>query len=711
MKGQLIKTRQLSGAVSQNLHFQTVLTFFLLLLLQCCDVRSQQKETEILWDNYGVPHIYAKNAEEMYYAFGWAQMNSHANLILKLYAQARGRASSFFGKEYLESDKLIHLFRINELAEESYKKQGDEYKSYLDAFVKGINEYAKANPDSIPEDYKMVLPVTPYDIIAHTIRVTCIEFLAMEDIGSVKRLTAPGSNAVAISPSRSASGNAMLITNPHLPWSGFFTWFEAHLITTDFNIYGVALVGMPSVTMAFSEYLGWAHTVNPIDASDRYELEIDGDGYILDNKTIPFVKRKVILDIKQENGSVTQETFEFRYSEHGPVVGEKGNKAWAVRVAGLSNGRIFEQYHKMGKAKNIEEFESALRMLPNPMFNVIYADRDGNILYLFNGNIPVRKSGDFAFWRGTVSGTSSDLIWNQYHAYESLPKVINPPSGFLQNCNDPPWNCTYPAVLDPDKFPSYMAPRGMGLRPQRAVNLIRNHDRLSFDDLIEIKLNTGIESADRFLDDLLTAAEKSSDQNVKDAVKVLKAWDRKAESDSKGALLFAEWWDQVNYSLFKVQWSPDHPVTTPSGFKDPDKAVELLAKAAESTIKKYGALDVPFGDVFRLRKSTYDYPSNGGSEHYGILRAIYYAGDSDDKMCAVAGDTYYAVTEFGKKVHSMVLLSYGNATQPGNKHIGDQLKMMSEKKMRPALFYREDVEKNIEKREVLHPANLIRNDK
>lgn len=203
----------------------------------------------------------------------------------------------------------------------------------------------------------------------------------------------------------------------------------------------------------------------------------------------------------------------------------------------------------------------------------------------------------------------------------------------------------------------------------------------------------------RFLDDLLKAAEISSDKTVKEAVDILKGWDRKAESESKGALLFAEWWDQVNRSLFEFPWNPDEPVTTPRGFKDPVKAVEMLAKAADNIKRRYGSLDIPLGDVFRLRHNGYDYPSNGGPEHYGILRAMYYADDPDGKKHAVAGDTYFAVTEFGKKVHSMVLLSYGNSSQPGNKHAGDQLKMMSEKKMRPALFYREDVEKNIDKRE------------
>ena len=286
---------------------------------------------------------------------------------------------------------------------------------------------------------------------------------------------------------------------------------------------------------------------------------------------------------------------------------------------------------------------------------------------------------------------SSDL-------YEELPRVVNPPSGFLHNCNDPPWNCTWPAVICPDDYPSYMAPEGMGLRPQRAVNLLKALDKISFDNLVDIKLNTGMESADRFLDELISAAVNSTDPKVKQAVEILKNWDRKTDPESRGAILFAEWWDTKG-NIIKTPWDPEQPVSTPSGIKDPEKAVQILAKAAENVSKKYGSPDVQVGEVFRLRMNGYDFPSNGGPEYYGILRAVYYTGDSDGKMRAIAGDTYFAVTEFGEKVRSLVLLGYGNATQPGNIHAGDQLQMMSEKKMRQALFYKEDIEKNIEKRE------------
>ncbi len=678
-----------------------------LLLLLCfsigSEVQAQNAKTEILWDNFGVPHIYAKNTREMYYAFGWAQMNNHANLILKLYGQARGCAAEYWGKEFFDSDKQILLFKLPDQARISYQNQEKEYRTYLDAFVKGMNDFAVRHPEEIGEKFKQVLPVTVYDVISHTQRITCLEFLASEDIYTARKMAEAGSNSIAISSSKSATKNAMLLTNPHLPWSDYFLWFEAHLNTKGFTAYGIALVGMPSLSMAFNNNLGWAHTVNPLDASDRYELTLQGDGYLLDGTTVPFDKKVVSIKVKQDDGSFSNEKVEFKYSKHGPVVGEKGKKAYAVRIAGLDNVRIFEQYHKMALAKNLAEFESALKMLQNPMFNVIYADKSGNILYVFNGDIPKRNQGDFSFWRGTVDGTDSKLIWQQIHPYKDLPRLLNPPAGFLQNCNDPPWTCTYPTVLDPKNYPAYMAPSGgMYLRPQRAVNMIRDNPSVSFEQLINYKLNTGMESADRFLDELLIAVRNVPDSTVQQAAAVLKKWDRKTDAGSRGAVLFTLFWDEIRNNMFAVPWNKEEPVTTPRGFKDQKQVAELLGKAANNAIKKYGSLDIAWGDVYRFRMPGIDYPANGGPDQYGIFRTIYFADDSDNKKHAIAGDTYIAVTEFGDKVRAKLLLSYGNATQPGNKHVGDQLILLSEKKLRPALLDRESIMRNLEKRELLN---------
>jgi acyl-homoserine-lactone acylase len=506
---------------------------------------------------------------------------------------------------------------------------------------------------------------------------------------------------MAIAPSKSQSGKAMLVSNSHAPWSDFFLWFEAHLNSQDINAYGTALVGTPVLSIAFSNNLGWTLTVNPIDASDRYELTLEGDGYLLDGKKEPFDKKVISIKVKQENGKLLDQKLEFKYSKQGPVTGEKGNKAYAVRIAGLNNTAIIEQYHRMAGASNLNEFESALRMLQIPMFNIEYADKSGNILYLFNGNVPVRSEGDFTFWHGTIDGSQSKLIWQQIHTYDDLPRVLNPPAGFLQNCNDAPWVCTYPPVLKPADFPAYMAPLGTYWRAQRAINMVKDNPSISFDQLVDYKLNTGMEVADRFLNDLLSAVEQFLSPDAMEAAAVLKVWDRKAESGSKGAVLFGYWWNEVGSDMFEIPWTNDNPVTTPSGLKDKKKAVEILVKASKSVKEKYGSIDIAWGEVNRFRIGAYDYPANGGPDNFGIFRTMYFTDDNDNKKHAVAGDTYAAVTEFGDKVRASVLLSYGNASQPGNKHSGDQLKMLSEKNMRPALLEKDDILKNLEKRETL----------
>ena len=701
------ENRNHSTAMSlNNLSEKFVLAIFLGILISVSCGNNRNDSPEILWDNYGVPHIYGKTNQEMYYAFGWAQMNCHADLILKLYAQARGRASEYFGIDYLESDRQIQLFDLPVLARDKYLQQDKEYKSYLDSFVKGMNDYANAHPESIGENLRQILPVTGADVISHTIRVIYLEFLASEDIYTAKRLTDPGSNSMAIAPSKSLSGKAMLVSNSHLPWNDFFLWFEAHLNSHDINAYGTALVGMPVLAIAFNNNLGWTVTVNPIDASDRYELTLKGEGYLLDGKTELFDKRNVTIKIKQDDGSLQEQKFEFKYSKHGPVTGEKGNKAYAVRIAGLKNAGIIEQYHKMSGASNLKEFESALSMLQIPMFNIEYADKSGNILYLFNGNVPVRSEGDFAFWHGTIDGSESKFIWQKTHPYEDLPRVLNPPAGFLQNCNDAPWVCTYPPVLEPGRFPAYMAPVGTYWRAQRAINMIKDNPSISFDQLVDYKLNTGMEVADRFLNDLLSAVEQFPSAEALDAAAILKVWDRKTDAGSKGAVLFEAWWNELRFDMFEVQWNKENPVTTPSGLKERKQAVELLVKASKTIKEKYGSPDIAWGAVNRFRIGTYDFPANGGPDNLGVFRTMYFADDKDNKRHAVHGDTYVAVTEFGEKVRASVLLSYGNATQPGNKHIGDQLKMLSEKKLRPALLEKDDVLNNLEKQEYLSIEKL-----
>lgn len=673
----------------------------LLLLYGSCTAQNKETEAEILWDVYGVPHIFSDDIHDMYYAHGWAQMRNHADLILKLYGQARGKASEYWDEEFLKTDIQVSLFEIPEYAEKNYLKLEEPFKSYLDAFVRGINDYAAANPESISAKYRKVLPAKATDILSHVLRVVCLEFMAYDDLNAVGQMADNGSNAFAIAPARSASGKALLLTNPHLPWHDFFTWFESHLAGPGFNAYGITMVGMPTLSMAFNNDLGWAFTVNTLDGCDRYEIHLRDGGYVLDGKVNPFRTKEKVFQVIQTDGSFKQISKTFRYTLHGPVLGEKENKAIALRVAGFDSHRILEQYHKMAASKNLDEFEEALKILHNPMFNILYADRAGNILYVFNGKVPKRPSGDFAYWKGTVDGTRLDYIWDSFHSYEELPRVLNPESGFLQNCNEPPWTCTWPSNLKPEDYPSYISPQFMHLRAQRSMNLIRSLNQVTPESLADCKFNTVMEAAERFLDDLLAAADAYPDPSLTKAINVLKNWDRSTDTNSKGSVLFATWFDKISGDMFEIPWNKEKPFSTPDGLKNPKRAIELLAEAAAEVRNRYGSEDIEWGKVHRFRMNDKDFPANGGPGNYGIYRTIDYVNISKNTRQAVFGDTYIAVTEFGDTVRAKVVLGYGNATQPGNKHAGDQLEMASEKKLRPALLARDAIMENLELKEEL----------
>ncbi|NIM20205.1 MAG: acylase [Candidatus Latescibacteria bacterium] len=662
--------------------------------------RKTRYRAEILWDTWGVPHIFAENPKGLFYAFGWAQMESHGDLILRLYGLARGRSAEYWSDAYLDSDRYIWTMGIPERAREWYQAQSADFQEYLDAFTEGMNDYAEAYRDNISDDAEIVLPVGAEDVMAHLQRTVHLSFVGDQIMRNIRQWSSLGSNAWAIGPSRSASGTALLLSNVHLPWSDLYTFYEAQLTSPELNVYGVALVGLPLPVIAFNDHLGWTHTVNTLDGMDIYELSLSGEGYRFDGKVLDFDKKTVVLRAKQEAGGYKKENLTVHRSVHGPVLSRKGNKALSVRLVGFDKPFLIEQYWDMLRSTNLTEFESALKRMQLPFFNVIYADRDGHIMYLFGGLVPKRSGEDWTYWQGIVPGMDSTTLWTETHPYVDLPRVVDPASGWVQNTNDPPWTATFPTVLDPDNFPSYMSPRRMSLRSQHSIRMLMADESISFEELIEYKHSTHMELADRLLDDLILAARKHGNELAKKAADVLEAWDRKADVDSRGALLFAAWAPRVGSHPFANSWSASAPLETPNGLADPTEAVSALESTAEDVISDFEELDVPWGEIHRLRRAGKDYPAHGGPDWMGTFQVSFFTRDTDGRFRTTFGDSYTALVEFSDPIRARVLLSYGNASQPGSVHNGDQLELFSRKELRPVWRTREAIESHLEKRKV-----------
>src|SRR6185369_7166718 len=314
-----------------------------------------------------------------------------------------------------------------------------------------------------------------------------------------------------------------------------------------------------------------------------------------------------------------------------------------------------------------------------------YADREGHIDYLFNGVAPRRMEGDLAFWQGLVPGDSSRYLWTSTHPIEDLPRVTDPPGGFVQNTNDPPWLASWPATLKAQDYPPYLAPRSAAsFRAQSSVKLMAEHDGLTLESFRDLKLSEYALMADRVLPELLPPALADVDPQVRAAAQLLARWDRRFTAESRGALLFEEWArlfagdNFAGLANYREPWSAAEPLSTPRGIKNPTAAVDMLRRAITETRRKYGAIDRPFGEVSRFALDEVDLPGNGGFGNLGAFRVITWT-DPDAKGIRTPrhGETWVAVIEFATPVRAWGLMSYGNSRQRGTRHHADQLALLS----------------------------------
>ncbi|MBU6165540.1 MAG: penicillin acylase family protein [Alphaproteobacteria bacterium] len=687
-------------------------TLFALILASAAPAMAD----DVLWDRHGVPHIHADSEAGAFKGFGWAQAASHGNILLKMYGESRARAAEYWGADYAALDRYLIAHDVPERSLAWYKAQGPQMRANLDGFAAGINAYLAAHPDHVPAELKRVLPITGVDVMAHAHRL--MQFLYVAPMG--RMLSPPsrpgptglgddgGSNGWALAPRRTAEGAAMLLANPHLPWAPSpLTYYEAQITAPGYNVYGATQVGLPVLRFAFNNELGFTNTVNNMLGATRYALVADGDGYRLDGRRLRYRTVAKAMLVRQADGSLKRETWAQRHSVHGPVFEVEGQPV-AIRVAGLDRPGVLQAYLDMGKAKDFAGFESALKRLQIPSFNIVYADRAGHVFHISNGILPKHKTGgSHAFWSGLVPGDRSELISTQIEPYESLPKALDPPGGFVQNANDVPWVNTIPRVLNPADFPPHVAAtESMSLRAQMSARLLMGEDRISFGEFTRRKLATTSLMAERLKAPLLAASAGSRDPDVRAARDLLAGWDNRFEADSRAAILFEEWarrfagpglGDETNYTR---PWTLDDPLNTPAGIRDDAQATAMLAAAAQAVKARHGRIDPRYGDVSRFAAGeALSVPGHGGAGPLGLFRTISWGPWKDGTRVPVAGETWVNLIQFSTPMKAIATMSYGNSSQPGSPHRSDQLDALGEKRFRQLWLTREEVERNLEKRE------------
>ncbi len=703
-----------------------------------------KKGSEILWDTWGIPHIYAQNTRDMFYLYGYAQAEAHGDLLMHVMAAGRGRASEYYGAgendRNLKSDRWVLLNEVPERSAVWLSKQTPEFRTYLEAFAAGVNAYGTHHGDKLDADGRKVLPISALDLMQHEQHFINFEFVAnarLAEPPSTQRAASElpftrdnmdmqdGSNGWALAPSHTTSGKSMMLMNPHLAWAGEQSYFEAQLNAPGINLYGATQIGLPVMRFAFSDYVAITNTVNTNNGALLYQLTEQDGGYLMDDKVKQYETAQHPFRVRQRDGSFTTEVVQVQRSVQGPVIRRDAGKPIALFTSWLDKPFFLDQYWHMITSHSLPEYQAQLKRLEVPMYNILYADRDGHIEYLFNALVP-KRTGDWQTWQKPVEGNTSATLPGPYLTYDELPKQVDPASGYIQNSNEPPWDAAWPSMLDRAKYPGYISSSFPLFRSDRALRMLSEDKQFSFEMLLKKKLSTRMEMADRLLPELLAAADRFGSAHAKHAAVVLQNWDRQCEADSAGALLFYTWAQHFvgpsvgmltpdSQKNFSIPYDVAQPLTTPRGIRDAKAAAQMLDEAAVETEKLYGSMDAQWGKIMRLQingqsdgnlagkrgpaLNGVDLPGNGGYGNLGVFRVVTYGPLQDGIKTPVHGDGFTIALEFSTPIQAKGLVSYGDSSQPGSPHHTDQLPLFRDKQWRDVWRERTDVLQHVQRRE------------
>ncbi|HEU4391815.1 MAG TPA: acylase [Blastocatellia bacterium] len=665
------------------------------------------RSVTIYRDAYGVPHIYGPTDASCVFGFLYAQAQDNFWQIEDSYIRALGRASEVYGESTLPDDLLNRALEIPKLSQAEYDKSSPQMKALCDAAADGLNYFLSRNPDVKP---RLLNHFEPWHVLAFG-RFAVYQLFIFDKSGikvQELRTAAPerlepatGSNMWAISPSKSATGRAMLFINPHQPFFGAGQWYEGHLHSDEgWDMTGASFFGSAAPTIGHNQFLGWSHTVNYPDIFDVYAEKFDDPAnplaYRYGETHRMATQWNETIKIKTSKG-LESKTYKFRKTHHGPIVAVRQGQALALHLAHLEEGGMLEEWYAMSKAHSMAEFKSAMSRTAIPMFNTMYADRAGNIFYVYNGSIP-RRSTKFD-WTKPVDGSNPETDWKGYHSFDELPQLTNPKAGFLQNCNSSPFTTTIEGNPEKSSFPEYMVREPDNARARISRRILSSKDKFTFEEWARAAFDTTVIEAETQIPLLAQDVEKLKQTDAARASKLepviadLKAWNGISTVDSTAMTVFALWFERYNR-------------TKGANLFDPLMKIRALEDVIAGLQRDFGTWRVAWGEVNRLQRghtggeekfsdAKASLPVAGAPGWLGIVFNFYTRPEKDQKRrYGFAGTSFVSVVEFGPQVQARSLLVFGENADPGSPHYFDQARLYAKGQFKEAWYELAQIKSN-----------------
>ena len=685
---------------------------------------EQATRVTIIRDDFGVPHVYGKTDADAVFGLLYAQCEDDFNRVEQNYIWATGRLAEIEGEAMLYSDLRAKLFMTKEEAIENYEKSPEWLKELCRAFADGINYYLHTHPEVTPKLLTRFEPWMPMYFSEGSIggdieristkRIQAFyeehEPLALNSQGDglvhPALLDEPqGSNGFAIAGERTESGNAMLLINPH---TSFFFRGEVHAVSEEgLNAYGAVTWGQFFIYQGFNEKTGWMHTSTYTDVIDEFEETIiEKEGklfYQYGNELRPVSTSEISLSYK-EGDSLKQKTFTTYRTHHGPITHQNGDKWVATAMMWKPVDALTQSYTRTKKSK-LQEFNSMMQGLTNSSNNTVYADAEGNIAYYHGNFIPVRNTS-FDYTK-PVDGSNPATDWQGLHPVEEAIKVINPPNGWIQNCNSTPFSSAGAYSPKKEDYPAYMSHAPENFRGIHAIRLLKDADKLTLDKLIALAYDPYLPAFEVLIPGLLKAYEQQQPQEpkLKKAMQVLRNWNY-AVSEESVAMSLAHFYavnalrnGSAPEGLNLMERIDYYANTSPA-----KERLSLFRKTLTQLEEDFGSWNTPWGEINRYQRINGDIkqafndslpsvPIGLASGNWGALASFGARSYDTKRLYGTSGNSFVAVVEFGDKVKAKSLLAGGQSSEPASPHFDDQVQPYRNVQFKEVAYYREDVEK------------------
>jgi acyl-homoserine-lactone acylase len=664
-------------------------------------------------DRFGIPHVHGATDADTAYGLAWAHAEDDFLTLQQSALAARGRLATVEGRDAAPIDYLVALLRVRETTAAGYPHLDADTRALVEGYAAGLNAYAAAHPTEVIS--RELFPVTGEDLVAASVQKAPLFFgidvilaalfdeAPLDDIRhdlarpTGREVAVPGgSNVLVVGPTRTPDGATHLVSNSHQPWTGPVAWYEATL-TSDagWRATGALFPGVPTIVLGHNERVAWSFTVNRPDLVDVYRLDVDPDDptrYRVDGEWLDMEVTEVGVEVALLGRVRWTFPQEVAWTIYGPVV-RRDDGDVALRWAGMDEVGIFQQLYRMNRASDVEDLFGALADQDGlASFNLGAADADGRIAYLYHALLPRRDDLAGVDWHGVVPGDTRATLWNEVLPFDELPRIVDPAAGFLQNANSTPFSATAgPGVPDPAAWPEATTgvERYETNRSLRALELLTGEEPVDLERLLAVKWDTTYDERSavvRWRDRLVAAHDRLTGADELAGLEALAAWDLTADVDAVGAALMVLTVAEL-FEDERAAFDPARLGDVEVAESVPDGVLlDAYRGAVARVVDRHGGVEVPWGEVNRLRRGEVDLPLSGAPD---VLRAIYGEPTDDGVLAGIAGDAYVAAVTFDADgvVASQAVHPFGSATlDEASPHHADQAPLFAAEQLREVPF-------------------------